>query len=243
MVAHSGTARSFGEMSGHLRADTSKADWSKADWRRWARSRQRLVSEATTAAVVAGLVAFIAEFDRHRTADAMPLCELQCESQCESQPGPLPESAGLILFYRAMPHELSLDGLADGLGWQRFAVTRTPPVGPLTLHPAIGAAGQHQTEQHRYGFPQPTADAFKLVPRHIALALVPGLAFDRLGTRLGHGAGYFDELLAKLPEDCPRVGVTPAKLVFDRLPSEPHDVPMTHLATEDGVVPVIISPD
>ena len=132
-----------------------------------------------------------------------------------------------------MPGELSLDGLADAVGWQRFAVTRTPPDGPLTLHPAIGAM-----EQHRYGFAQPTADAFELQPRHICLALVPGVAFDQRGTRLGHGAGYYDELLARLPRDCPRVGVACRDLVFEQLPSEPHDVPMTHLATEDGVAAV-----
>ena len=144
---------------------------------------------------------------------------------------PVPPGPNLILFYRAMANELSLDRLADAVGWQRFAVTRTPPDGPLTLHSAIGAM-----EQHRYGFPQPTAEAFELQPRHISLALVPGVAFDQHGTRLGHGVGYFDELLARLPEECPRVGVACRDLVFDRLPSEAHDVAMTHLATEDGVV-------
>ena len=166
--------------------------------------------------MVASLRAFIETFDeRSTTVTGRPVL-----------PG-----ANLILFYRAMPNELSLDSLADAVGWQRFAVTRTPPDGPLTLHPAIGAM-----EQHRYGFPQPTADAFELQTRHISLALVPGVAFDQHGTRLGHGVGYFDELLARLPENCPRVGVACRYLVFDQLPSEPHDVPMTHLATEDGVI-------
>jgi 5-formyltetrahydrofolate cyclo-ligase len=164
--------------------------------------------------VVAGLRAFISEFDERSAVAGRPS----------------PTGASLILTYRAMANELSLDGLADDVGWQRFAVTRTPPHGPLTLHPAVGAM-----EQHRYGFAQPTADAFELQPRHIALALVPGVAFDRHGTRLGHGAGYFDELLAKLPEDCPRVGIACRDLVFEQLPSEPHDIAMTHLATEDGV--------
>lgn len=176
------------------------------------------MSAEVNAVVVAGLRAFIEAFDERSTPVAGR---------------PMPPGANLILFYRAMADELSLDGLADGLGWQRFAVTRTPPAGPLTLHPAIGAM-----EQHRYGFPQPTAAAFELQPRHISLALVPGVAFDRQGTRLGHGVGYFDELLARLPDDCPRVGVALSELVFDRLPSEPHDVPMTHLATEDGVVAI-----
>ncbi|MXV87622.1 MAG: 5-formyltetrahydrofolate cyclo-ligase [Acidimicrobiales bacterium] len=188
---------------------------SKADWRRWIRDHRRPVSAEVTVAVVAGLRTFIEAFDERSGAVSGR---------------PVPPGANLILFYRAMANELSLDELADGLGWQRFAVTRTPPDGPLTLHPAVGAM-----EQHRYGFPQPTADAFELQPRHISLALVPGVAFDRHGTRLGHGAGYFDELLARLPEDCPRVGVARRDLVFERLPSEPHDVAMTHIATEDGV--------
>ena len=189
---------------------------SKDAWRRWIRDHRRPVTAASTAAVVAELEAFISEFDGHSAGVGGR---------------PAPPGASLILFYRAMPNELSLDGLADSVGWQRFAVTRTPPDGPLTLHPAIGAM-----EQHRYGFPQPTADAFELQPRHISLALVPGVAFDRHGTRLGHGAGYFDELLARLPENCPRVGVAGRDLVFEQLPLEPHDVPMTHLATEDGVI-------
>lgn len=198
---------------------TLGASASKADWRRWVRDHSQPVPEAIAADVVAGLQAFIAEFDK----------------QSLSAGASRSAGEGLILFYRAMPSELALDRLADAVGWQRFAVTRTPPDGPLTLHPAIGAM-----EQHRYGFPHPTADAFKLQPRHISLALVPGVAFDRSGTRLGHGVGYYDELLAKLREDCPRVGVAPRELVFDRLPVEPHDVAMTHLATQDGVVAVML---
>ena len=200
-------------MSGAPRPESSKSIW-----RRWIRDHRQPISAAATAAVAAGLQAFISDFDERPRSDATR---------------PVIPSTGLILFYRAMSGELSLDGLAESVGWQRFAVTRTPPDGPLTLHRAIGAM-----EQHRYGFPQPTADAFELQPRHISLALVPGVAFDRHGTRLGHGAGYYDELLARLPTDCPRVGVACRDLVFDQLPSEPHDVAMTHLATEDGVVAV-----
>ena len=190
-----------------------------------------------TAATVAGLFEFIDDLDKKASAVTMRSAEHAAERRSDARQRFSERSARasgrLILFYRAMPNELSLDSLADAVGWQRFAVTRTPPDGPLTLHPAIGAM-----EQHRYGFPQPTADAFELQPRHISLALVPGVAFDRRGTRLGHGVGYFDELLARLPDDCPRIGVALSDLVFDRLPSESHDVPMTHLATQHGVVAV-----
>lgn len=144
----------------------------------------------------------------------------------------LSDEPGLILFYRALPHEVPLEALADRLGWTRFVVTRTPGDGPLTLHPAIGAM-----ERHAYGFAQPVEGALELPPHHVSVALVPGLAFDRAGTRLGHGAGYYDELLARVPGDRPRIGVTLDELVIEELPREPHDVAMTHLATQSGVVP------
>lgn len=140
---------------------------------------------------------------------------------------------GVFLFYRSMGTEVALDGVADQMGWPRFAVTRTPDEGPLTIHPAIGPM-----ERHRFGFHQPVADAFELAPHHLSAALVPGLLFDRAGTRLGHGAGYFDELLSTLPPDRPRIGVALGSQIVDQLPVEPHDVPMTHLATESGITPI-----
>ena len=68
--------------------------------------------------------------------------------------------------------------------------------------------------------------------------LVPGSHPDRTarrGHRLGYGKGYFDRLLPTLRPDAQRVGVTFAALLVAALPATDHDVPMTHLATEEGV--------
>ena len=126
-----------------------------------------------------------------------------------------------------MAGEVDLDAL---LADHRCAITRTHPGGRLTIHPADAP-----TERHRWGYLQPVADAVELDPAEIALALVPGAAFDHLGHRLGHGAGYYDRLLPRLRAGVARVGVTPAALIVARLPHEAHDVEMTHLATEAGV--------
>ena len=69
----------------------------------------------------------------------------------------------------------------------------------------------------------------------IAAVLVPGLAFDRHGGRLGFGAGYYDRFLARLDFSVPRIGVSDGFIV-DRIPVESFDIPMTHLATEAGVM-------
>lgn len=65
------------------------------------------------------------------------------------------------------------------------------------------------------------------------LVLVPGLAFDRCGHRLGHGSGYYDRFLEHV--HCPKIGLTYDCLLTDALPSEDHDVHVDWLITESGV--------
>lgn len=138
---------------------------------------------------------------------------------------------GRVLLYLPLPDEPDLRSIEG----PELCVTRTPDAGgPLTIHQLGG-----QLEQHHLGFDQPIASEPEIDPSTIDMALVPGLAFDRNGHRLGRGSGYFDRLLPQLPERALRVGVAPQAVVVDRLPSEPHDVTMTHLVTELGITPVV----
>lgn len=156
------------------------------------------------------------------------------------EPRPLVEALATLLFrcppgwivtYRPLPHELDLSMLERLVPHRGFALTRTPSTGrDLTLHSVAGPL-----ERHRWGFHQPSAGAPEVAPGDVAAVLVPGLVFDRRGNRLGHGVGYYDRLLARVPVGAWRVGITPAALVVDALPVDDHDVAMTHLATELGV--------
>jgi prolyl-tRNA editing enzyme YbaK/EbsC (Cys-tRNA(Pro) deacylase) len=113
----------------------------------------------------------------------------------------------------------------------RIAITRTPPVGPLSVHGYL----PEQLEYHRLGYAQPLDDSPRIALDHIDVVLVPGLAFDRSGNRLGRGKGYYDELLAQLPAGTIRVGVTVDELLVDSLPIEDHDQRVAWVATESGV--------
>lgn len=136
-----------------------------------------------------------------------------------------------VLVYLSMPGEIPAERVVDAAaGRHRFAVTRTPDAGWLTVH-----GFDAPRERHRFGFYQPVASAPTVPLASIGVVLAPGVAFDLGGARLGWGRGYYDELLSRIPGSAARVGITLERRLYPAIPSEPHDVAMTHLATESGV--------
>ena len=88
-----------------------------------------------------------------------------------------------------------------------------------------------------FGIPAPRPEAQVLAPD---LLLVPLLAFDRAGGRLGQGAGIYDRTIAALSgERTPYlVGYAYAGQEAPEVPMEPHDQPLDAIATEAGFVEV-----
>ena len=78
---------------------------------------------------------------------------------------------------------------------------------------------------------QPPSEAPRLDALAIDAVLVPGVAFDRAGHRLGYGGGYYDRLLPSLRRDCLRVGLAYDEQVVDELPAEEHDVRLHAVVT------------
>jgi 5-formyltetrahydrofolate cyclo-ligase len=72
------------------------------------------------------------------------------------------------------------------------------------------------------------------------LVLVPALAVDRRGVRLGRGRGFYDRSLGHRDPKALLVAVIRDDEVLDELPAESHDVPMTHALTpQRGVLPLL----
>lgn len=143
--------------------------------------------------------------------------------------------ATTVASYLAFGDEIDLAPLHADPG-KRFAVPRTHADGErrMTFHPLVGA----RLERHPFGQLEPAADDQLIAPEAMDLVLVPGLAFDRRGVRLGQGMGFYDRYLATLPTGTVTVGVGFEALVVAALPCEDHDVRVTHLVTERGVRPV-----
>lgn len=75
--------------------------------------------------------------------------------------------------------------------------------------------------------------AAKRVPvEELDLVMVPGVAFDRRGARMGHGKGYYDKLLEHARLDTPLVALAFECQLFPEIPTQHHDVFMDKIITE-----------
>ena len=74
----------------------------------------------------------------------------------------------------------------------------------------------------------------RVLPEQIDVVLVPGLAFDRLGNRLGRGRGYYDRFLRRLPADVLTIGLAFDGMIRDLIPHDKNDHPVKMVITEQG---------
>lgn len=69
------------------------------------------------------------------------------------------------------------------------------------------------------------------------LVMVPGVAFDRRGARMGHGKGYYDKLLEHARPDTPLAALAFECQLFPEIPTAPHDIFMDLVITETAIYP------
>ena len=139
-----------------------------------------------------------------------------------------------VLSYMAFGSELDLGELHRELLLQgRLLVAPRVPAQGRALELRQVADLAHDLAPSRWGIPEPQPERCPLVdPAQIDLVLVPGVAFDRRGNRLGYGAGFYDRLFLRLAPSALRVACVHDALLVDRVPAEPHDAPVDLLITE-----------
>ena len=96
-------------------------------------------------------------------------------------------------------------------------------------------AGLEQLELSSWGLYRPPADHRDWIEDldEIDLVIVPGIAFDPQGRRVGFGGGFYDRFLSRIR--APKIGLTYDCLLVNDVPVEPHDVPMDIVVTEAAV--------
>jgi 5-formyltetrahydrofolate cyclo-ligase len=135
-------------------------------------------------------------------------------------------AAGTVLLYYPLPGEVDTTMLLDKAVLMGKRVL-LPKVVEDELELRIYTPGSLQPGA--YGIMEPTGEVFPVDSYYeIDLAVIPGVAFDRHGVRLGRGKGYYDRLLP-LMRNAYRIGICFPFQLLEQLPSEPHDVLMNEI--------------
>jgi 5-formyltetrahydrofolate cyclo-ligase len=143
----------------------------------------------------------------------------------------LPEWVCAYVPVRGEPGSTAmLDALRTG--GARVLLPVTGPPGPLSWAEYTGTDGLRPAG---FGLLEPTGEVLAAPEvSRAGLILVPALAVDRRGVRLGRGAGYYDRTLAAARPDARLVAVVRDDELVDRLPEEPHDLRMGWALTPHG---------
>jgi 5-formyltetrahydrofolate cyclo-ligase len=185
----------------------------KAVLRRSARQRRGVLAPAVRAAAAETVVAALAESPLLPAATGIVAGYWPVGGELDCRP--------LLNWFDAAGWGCALPVVAGAAGSLRFR--RWQPGAPL----AAGA----------WGIPEPVVSAPEVRP---TVVLVPLLAFDRAGHRLGQGGGHYDRTLALLRA---RASVLAVGLAFalqeePALPAAPHDQPLDWVVTEVGALRV-----
>lgn len=148
----------------------------------------------------------------------------------------------LIQRYRKWAAYYPIGGEVDPrhlieLAWDKGVTTAFPVIDGDTLDFAIANAWiEFVPGSFGASTPLITSTSQLLPPQEIDLVLVPGVAFDREGNRLGFGKGYYDRYLANLRPTTLRVALAFSQQLVPFVPSEPHDQQVDFLITEDEAI-------
>ena len=134
-------------------------------------------------------------------------------------------SAKTVLLYSSLADEVDTKPLISKYAAKKTILLPTVVGDDLELHVYHA---ESETKKGVFGIEESKGPLFTDYAT-IDLAVIPGMAFDRNGNRLGRGKGYYDRLLPKL--NGKKIGVCFSFQILDSIPCEKHDIPMDEIIT------------
>lgn len=139
------------------------------------------------------------------------------------------QMAEKILLYHSLPDELDTRRFLKK--WKDLKKFFLPRVNGVNLE--LLPYDETKLEIGSFYIEEPTGNDVHPV-EEIEVIIVPGVAFDRKGRRLGRGKGFYDRLLQTA--GATKIGIGYEFQLMDELPAEPHDVPMDIIITEHTTI-------
>ncbi len=141
-----------------------------------------------------------------------------------------------IMVYMALPQEVQTARIiAQARLWRKRVVV--PVVHGNSMAAVELQDDPAQLPRGSFGLLAPSGTPVLIPPEEIGYIVVPGIAFDPRGGRLGFGKGYYDRFLSQLPATTYRCGLAFGIQVVPCVPQTLHDICMHGIVTEQGFIP------
>jgi 5-formyltetrahydrofolate cyclo-ligase len=175
---------------------------------------------------------------RGRRARQDPEAAAEASGRVRARLLSLPElkAARRIAVYLAVPHEVQTDGIIAGLRAGDAALCVPAAAGSGAPYCFVDFPPGAALERGALGISQPV-QRVAIDPAAIDVALVPGLAFDGAGGRLGHGGGHYDRMLAGV-ENVFRVAIAFDFQLVEQVPMGAADIRMNAVVTDARLIRV-----
>lgn len=135
--------------------------------------------------------------------------------------------ASSILSYWSMSDEVMTHKAVER--WSKYKKVYLPLIKGNDLELVRFEGIEKMKPEPVFGILEPTSDE-KIEIGEIELVIVPGVAFDAGCNRMGRGKGYYDRLLSE--SVAVKIGVAFSFQIVDKVPVDPHDVPLDMVVTE-----------
>lgn len=152
---------------------------------------------------------------------------------------PLLEGRDTVMIFLSFRSEISTEAIADrlvgaGHGLALPQIVRPEPEALKEIMPVAWSPGEPLVAAE-FGIELP-ADLRPIPAQSIDAVLIPGLAFDRGGYRVGYGGGFYDRFLPTLLPGVPRIGIAFHEQVVSEVPHGSIDAPLDLLVTDAEVL-------
>ncbi len=152
----------------------------------------------------------------------------------------LPEfkAAGTVMFYVSQGSEVETRRLIEETlqSGRKVAVPVAVPEG-RGLIPVLIRDPDRELSPGSQGVLEPDPGNGRAIdPSEIDLIILPGVAFDSQGNRLGRGKAYYDNFLKKLRKEACKVALAFERQIVEEIPPASHDVPVDKIVTEKRVI-------
>ena len=171
---------------------------------------------------------YIREQKRHFTSQQLGEMSLCIMSSVLTHPRV--QEADTILMYHSLPDEVDTHSALDQLlaMGKKVLLPKVVSDTEMTIHEYTGQNSLKPSEP--YGILEPTTSELSTINCQLSIAIVPGMAFDKQGHRLGRGKGYYDRFLSRIP-NIYKIGVCFPFQMLESIPSESTDVVMDEVIT------------